>query len=597
MALGALTLPSVSYSFDSQGTAMVPVTAGQGDKVIGKIEVTSPIQQMSEFFAGIDKSLVNLVTFAKKSLDLEEADAREDPLKGLEGDGKEEGDKKGMLDVLKEQFSSLSDAFGEVSIGEKLGAALLIGALFLFSQMEETITKIIEKLVTAFQFVRDKVFGDTENPNANTFAALLAAVVAFKFRGLIVAVGKAALSLGRFLGVNQLLSQYTKMSALIKTKMIPALTNAIKSLPGALWKGVGFVFRGINIASQKLLLGAQGALKSLGGGMTKLFNGVGKAFMLIRVGMMSMMTSLTPIIAPLLPIIAIAAAVAAVFYSLKSGFDTFKTSLENGDSMFTAVLAGLSDAMLTLITLPATLIKNLVGWIAGLLGFESFKEDLESFSFKDMIKNAFSSFTSGMVRVIKAIAKGAAAALAALAPMGESPAEAYQRVYSEVMSSGDSQSTMENVGGAELASNLPNEEGGAELTSNLLNEQGDANAAESFYAQERATKEGNMARARNYTSSMATISQGITSDAALEDNSIETKESPMNQKLQKFMETILELEKMKMERENDKASIAAVNVVNQGANNFSKSESVITGDLNTDNTEPTNKLINSAIAV
>jgi len=297
-----------------------------------------------------------------------------------------------------------------------------------------------------------------------------------------------------------------------------------------------------------------------------------------------MMTSLTPIIAPLLPIIAIAAAVAAVFYSLKSGFDTFKTSLENGDSMFTAVLAGLSDAMLTLITLPATLIKNLVGWIAGLLGFESFKEDLESFSFKDMIKNAFSSFTSGMVRVIKAIAKGAAAALSALAPGGESPAEAYQRVYSEIMSSGDSQSTMENVGGAELASNLPNEEG-------------DANAAESFYAQERATKEGNMARARNYTSSMATISQGITSDAALEDNSIETKESPMNQKLQKFMETILELEKMKMERENDKASIAAVNVVNQGANNFSKSESVITGDLNTDNTEPTNKLINSAIAV
>ena len=187
MALGALTLPSVSYSFDSQGTAMVPVTAGQGDKVIGKIEVTSPIQQMSEFFAGIDKSLVNLVTFAKKSLDLEEADAREDPLKGLEGDGKEEGDKKGMLDVLKEQFSSLSDAFGEVSIGEKLGAALLIGALFLFSQMEETMTKIIEKLVSEFQLVRVKVVGDTENPNATTFAAFLGFIAAFKFRGVMAA--------------------------------------------------------------------------------------------------------------------------------------------------------------------------------------------------------------------------------------------------------------------------------------------------------------------------------------------------------------------------------------------------------------------------
>ena len=67
MALGALTLPSVSYSFDNKGTAMVPVTAGRSDKILGKIEVTSPIQQMSEFFAGIDKSLINLVDFAKKS--------------------------------------------------------------------------------------------------------------------------------------------------------------------------------------------------------------------------------------------------------------------------------------------------------------------------------------------------------------------------------------------------------------------------------------------------------------------------------------------------------------------------------------------------
>ena len=29
MALGALTLPSVSYAFDAEGTAMVPVSAGE----------------------------------------------------------------------------------------------------------------------------------------------------------------------------------------------------------------------------------------------------------------------------------------------------------------------------------------------------------------------------------------------------------------------------------------------------------------------------------------------------------------------------------------------------------------------------------------
>ena len=76
MALGALTLPSVSYSFDSDGTAIVPVTAGKGDKKIGKIEIQSPMVQMSEFFAGIDKSLIDLVTFAKKSFNLEEKESK-----------------------------------------------------------------------------------------------------------------------------------------------------------------------------------------------------------------------------------------------------------------------------------------------------------------------------------------------------------------------------------------------------------------------------------------------------------------------------------------------------------------------------------------
>ena len=72
MALGALTLPSVSYAFDSEGTAIVPVTAGQGDKKLGTIEIKSPMEDVSEFFAGIDKSLINLVEFAKKSFNLDQ---------------------------------------------------------------------------------------------------------------------------------------------------------------------------------------------------------------------------------------------------------------------------------------------------------------------------------------------------------------------------------------------------------------------------------------------------------------------------------------------------------------------------------------------
>ena len=111
------------------------------------------------------------------------------------------------------------------------------------------------------------------------------------------------------------------------------------------------------------------------GGLTKGFSMLGRGLTALRLGVMSMYSSILPMIAPFLPIIAIAAAVVAVFYSLKSGFDTFKQSLDDGDSMFTAVIKGLGDAMLTLVTLPATLVKKLVGFIAGLFGFDNFKEN------------------------------------------------------------------------------------------------------------------------------------------------------------------------------------------------------------------------------
>ena len=46
---------------------------------------------------------------------------------------------------------------------------------------------------------------------------------------------------------------------------------------------------------------------------------------------------------------------------------------------------GLLDFSATLITLPITLLKNLLGYIAGLLGFDGIKEAIDNFSFKDMI--------------------------------------------------------------------------------------------------------------------------------------------------------------------------------------------------------------------
>ena len=113
----------------------------------------------------------------------------------------------------------------------------------------------------------------------------------------------------------------------------------------------------------------------------------------------------------------------------------FKTSLEEGDSMFTAVIKGLGDALLTLVTLPATLVKKLVGFIAGLFGFDDFKEKLEEFSIKDQIVKALGGLVGGLVKVLKGVAKGAAAALAAVFTF-KNPVEAFSKAYAEVMAAG-----------------------------------------------------------------------------------------------------------------------------------------------------------------
>ena len=410
------------------GTPFKPESKALGgsEKVVKDVvkqEISTPLGDLSNFFAGIDKSLVRLVEFAKKTFNLEKKEDERDKQTSdiikkdserdltsrsidAAGDDNEEkgGDNKSMLDSIKDSFASFGDAFGNVSIGEKLGAALLIGGLLLFNSVQEQLVAILTPIISVVMKIVELL-----GPKG-AFMLFLGTFLAIKFRGLI----KSAIGVA-------------------------------KSLGPAIWTGIGKAFRGINIASKFLLKGAQGALRALSGGMTKLFNGVGKAFKLIRVGMLAMRASLVPMLAPFLPIIAIAAAIAAVLFSLKSGFDTFKQSLENGDSMLVAIGKGIADFALTLITLPLTLIKKLLGFIAGLFGFDGIKEALDKFSFKDFIKNSFMGFVTGFLRLIKAIAKGAVAALKALAPGGEKPGEAFQRVYNEVMQGGEGKSKTEKA--------------------------------------------------------------------------------------------------------------------------------------------------------
>ena len=551
MALGALSLPAIEPTFNNEGTAMVPVTANRNvDQKLGTIEIKSPMDQVTEFFAGIDKSLINLVHFAKKSFGLEEKEAQRDRLKRTDTDTAE-GKDKSIIDTLNEKFATFKEGYDRITIGEKLQAALLVGALALFVKAQDALIPIVTAIVKAFNFVAENVFGHTDSPKANTLLSLLGVFTAFKFLPL-------------------------KKAAILAGSGIASATKAISSQVFRGGKGsLKNIFEGINKAGALALKGAKGALGIIEGGFQGLFNGIGKVFKAMRVGLIAMRASMLPMLAPLAPAIAIAAAIAAVLYSLKSSIEVFKTSLDEGDSMMTAVGKAILDFTATLVTLPITLVKNLIGYIAGLLGFDSFKEKLDEFSFKDLFINIITGFVNKVkdffsaifdfdfksilekignmgqriATTLKGIAKGSVAMIAAAVPGGESPTEAFSRVYNEVLNEGE----------------------GA-----IKNETGNIDSLVDSGA-------------------MAAAKQAMTTNEAYNttNNTVNNTTNIMKEKIIELMKQ--EIEKQKIIQETNKAPITIANtkggdVINQSSNTYQS------GEPNSAHTETTQKILTTALA-
>jgi hypothetical protein len=281
-----------------------------------------------------------------------------------------------------------------------------------------------------------------------------------KIEAALLPVVKFLMGVVDFLGVEGTLM--TLFGIIVGIKLFPVISAATgvvtylgkKFLPS--FKTLKTAFKDMNnFIMKKLIPGLKKSYKK--GSIGKALKMLKTAFTSLRFlltlslypAIISMVTTLAaamgPILGPIIIIGAIAAGIAAVLFSIKSGFDTFKQSLEDGDGMLVAIGKGIADFAITLLTLPITLIKKLVGFIAGLFGFDGFKEKLDKFSFKDIIKNAFFGFIGSFVKVIKAIAKGAAAALSAIAPGGKTPQAEFSRVYNEIMQGGAGQVKVEKT--------------------------------------------------------------------------------------------------------------------------------------------------------
>jgi hypothetical protein len=409
---------------------------------------------MSEFFSGIDKSLIKLVEFAKKSFSLEEKDSKKDPFKGLEDKPtKEKG--PSMLDTLKGQFESISDAFNQVSIGEKLSAALMIGALALFVQFEETIVFVIDKLIGVFEFVRDKIFGGGPNASRNTLLTFLGLIAAFKVFPLIKAAGKALFSLGKLTGANKLLGRmYRSMLVRLvgangKGGMIRALGTLSKDIGVALLsltKSIGStVFKSLNYVGGQLVTVAQGLLRTLSVGLMGSFGALGKAFTAMKVFIMTrmvpalygMLTSMIPALILAAPFIIIGLKVAAIIgtilFGLKKAFDTFKEAVEDGDDMYAVILKSVTSFFGNIIGIIPTLVKNLAAFVVGLFGADELKKKIKNMDIGQMISDALFNLTNTFLNFVNAISRGTVAALLAIKPGKPTPYEAFMETYDKVI--------------------------------------------------------------------------------------------------------------------------------------------------------------------
>ena len=84
-----------------------------------------------------------------------------------------------MLDSIKDSFASFGDAFGQVSIGEKLGAALLVGSLLLFNSVQDTLVAVLTPIIAVVKKMVE-IFGAK-----GTFMIFLTTLLAIKYRALI----------------------------------------------------------------------------------------------------------------------------------------------------------------------------------------------------------------------------------------------------------------------------------------------------------------------------------------------------------------------------------------------------------------------------
>ena len=446
--------PSISVPTLTTGTDLIPYNVdsqGNQDIVEATPEKMSPMDSLKAIFEDIRDGINELVVLTREAMpntrDMGIAAADVDDIPAPQ-----ENDSQGNKFELPE-------------IGPKTGLGLMLVGLAALYAFGDEIAKAIEPVLELAGTVVEKL------GIKGTLYTGLGLLAAIKFGpALLTLLGTGAKSISAAFTI--LSSSFAAMRTFVMTTAPNAILAAYGGAKGLLMKAFT-TLKGAFTAMRLFVLQTliPGIASAYGGAKGKLMSAItslGKAFTAMRLFLVGTMIPtitafMAPFIVPLALLTAAVAAAVAIFTSIKAGIDEFKKSLEEGDSMLVAIIEGVSTALLTLVTLPITLIKNFVAWVAEKLGFEGIAEKLKEFNIVDFIKDGVKNlvlkakdFVLGLFdidfravlgkfvdigksigTVLKAIAKGSIAAVKAAFPGGESPMEAFKRVYDEVTNKGN----------------------------------------------------------------------------------------------------------------------------------------------------------------
>ena len=290
----------------------------------------------------------------------------------------------GMFNNMKNAAKGAGKGLLTILKGALIGGLILAVIAFLNSEYwEETKKIIVDDVLPAlqgfFEFLKDH------------WGKILIALGTVK--AVLLAIGMVKM----FMAMK---TAFTVLKASIVRTILDPLKNSVfgqkvMELFTKMWTALKAGFIALKAKTMTHVLEPlKNAALGVGGKIWAFMKLIPPALTALKVFFMStFLPAVTAFMVPLLPIIAIVAAISLALWALWSAFDDAKKIFEETGSIAEALKVGISKFMGTILGFIPAMILKLVGWVAGLFGFDDFKKKVDAIDpiqwISDTIKGLF----------------------------------------------------------------------------------------------------------------------------------------------------------------------------------------------------------------